>query len=62
MPNDGSQLFHRHRTDRKILKRIPYTRIAVRCPYCGLEHTWGPQHAPLGQSVLLGKQIAPLMP
>jgi hypothetical protein len=42
--------------------RIPYTRIAVRCPYCGLEHTWGPQDAPLGQGVLLGKQIAPPMP
>jgi hypothetical protein len=24
--------------------------------------TWGPQHAPLGQSVLLGKQIAARMP
>ena len=23
-------------TDRKSLKRIPYARIVVRCPYCGL--------------------------
>jgi hypothetical protein len=35
--------------DSKALKRVPYTRIAVRCPYCGLEHTWGPRDAPLGQ-------------
>jgi hypothetical protein len=49
-------------TDRKTLKRIPYTRIAVRCPYCGLEHTWGPWDAPLGQSLLPGERIAPPMP
>jgi len=49
-------------TDRKSLKRIPYAAISVRCPYCGLEHTLGPQDVPLGQSVLPGKQIAPLMP
>jgi hypothetical protein len=49
-------------TDRKSLKRIPYAKIAVRCPYCGLEHTWGPQDAPLAQSVLMGKQIATPMP
>jgi hypothetical protein len=49
-------------TDRKTLKRIPYTRIAVRCPYCRLEHTWGPEDAPLGQSVLQHKHIAPPMP
>jgi hypothetical protein len=49
-------------TDRKSLKRIPYARIAVRCPYCGFEHTLGPQDAPMGQSCLLDKQIAPPMP
>jgi hypothetical protein len=38
-------------------KRIPYARIAVRCPYRGLEHTLGLRDAPLGQSALLGKQI-----
>jgi hypothetical protein len=48
-------------TDRKSLKRIPYARIAVRCPYCGREHTLGPQDAPWGQSGLLGKQLAPAM-
>jgi hypothetical protein len=32
-------------TDGKSLKRVPYARIAVRCPYCGLEHTWGLQDA-----------------
>ena len=48
--------------DSKALKRVPYTRIAVRCPYCGLEHTWGPSDALLGQSVLPGEQIAPPMP
>jgi hypothetical protein len=49
-------------TDRKSLKCIPYASIAVRCPYCGLEHTLGPQDVPLGQSALPGKQIAPPMP
>jgi hypothetical protein len=49
-------------TDTKSLKRIQYTRIAVRCPYCGLEHTLGPQDAPLGQNILLDKQIALPMP
>jgi hypothetical protein len=49
-------------TDRKSPKRIPYARIAVRCPYCRLENTLGPQDAPLGQSALLGKQIAAPMP
>jgi len=48
--------------DIKALRRVPYTRIAVRCPYCGLEHTWGPSDALLGQSVLPGEQIAPPMP
>jgi hypothetical protein len=47
-------------TDRKSLKRIPYARIAVRCPYCGLEHTWGPQGAALGQSVLQGEPTKPI--
>ena len=46
--------------DSKTLKRVPYTSITVRCPYCGLEHTWGP--APLGQSVPPGEQIASPMP
>ena len=41
---------------------IPSTRITVRCPYCGLEHTWGPSDAPLGQSVSPGEWIAPPMP
>jgi hypothetical protein len=49
-------------TDRKSLKRIPYAGIAVRCPYCGFEHTLGPQDAPLVQSALLGKQLAPPTP
>jgi hypothetical protein len=49
-------------TDRKSLKRIPYARIAARCPYCGLEHTWGPQDAALGQSGLLDKQIVSTIP
>ena len=35
-------------TDRKKLKRIPYAGIAVRCPYCGLEHSLGLQDAPFG--------------
>ena len=48
--------------DSKELKRVPYTRIAVRCPYCGLEHTWGPRDAPLGQSVPPSEWIAPPMP
>jgi hypothetical protein len=49
-------------TDRKSLKRVPYTRIAVRCPYCGLEHTLGPQDAPLGKASYWDKQIALPMP
>jgi hypothetical protein len=49
-------------TDRKSLKRIPYARIAVHCPYCGREHTWGPRDASLTQSVLLSEQVAPPMP
>jgi hypothetical protein len=49
-------------TDRKKLKRIPYAEIAVRCPYCGLEHTLGLQDVPLGQSALLGRQIGPPTP
>jgi hypothetical protein len=49
-------------TDRKSLKRIPYATIAVRCPYCGFEHTLGPQDAPFGQGALPDKQIAQPMP
>ncbi len=46
-------------TDRATLKRVSYTRIAARCPYCGREHSWGPQDAPLEQSVPpLGKHAA----
>jgi hypothetical protein len=41
MPNDGSHFSTGIDTDRKSLKRIPYARIAVHCPYCGREHTWG---------------------
>jgi hypothetical protein len=44
--------------DSKELKRVPYTRIAVRCPYCGLEHTLGPRDTPLGQSVPPGSRPA----
>jgi hypothetical protein len=36
-------------TDRESLKSVPYTGIAVRCPYCGCEHTWGPRDAPLAE-------------
>jgi hypothetical protein len=49
-------------TNRKSLKRIPYIRLFVRCPYCGREHTWGPREAPLGQSVPLSKRVAPPRP
>jgi hypothetical protein len=35
-------------TDGKKLKRIPYAGIAVRCPYCGLEHTSGAPRRPFG--------------
>jgi hypothetical protein len=45
-------------TDRESLKRIPYTGIAVRCPYCGCERTWGPREAPLAESTPLGERIA----
>jgi hypothetical protein len=38
-------------TDRKNLKRIPYARIAARCPYCGREHTWGLQDASLAEGI-----------
>jgi hypothetical protein len=51
-------------TDRKSLKRIPYARIAVRCPYCGAPRRPFGAKRPTGQAdcaadaVNIGRELA----
>jgi len=40
-------------TDGESPKLVPDAVIAVRCPYCGREHTWGPRNSSSAEKIPL---------
>jgi hypothetical protein len=40
-------------TDSVSPKLVPDAMIAVRCPYCGREHTWEPRKSPSAENIPL---------